>query len=139
MPNFIPTISKKLSMDELFTGTGAVNKVALFQSAWNPTEALTQYSATNEATGGNYTAGGETLSNVSVAQDGTAVRLTFTNPSWTNLGSGTQVTYRWILLYRSDQSTNNARAVWDLGADRTVSGASETLEFGVGSNAPLSF
>ena len=139
MPNFLPTISKQLAMQELFTGTGAVCKIALFQSAWNPTAALTAYSAANEATGGNYTAGGVTLSNVAVTQDGTAVRLTYTNPSWSNLGAGTAVTYRWVLLYRSDQSANNARIVWDLGADRTVSGATERLEFGTGTNAPLSF
>ena len=126
-------------MDALFTGTGAALKIALFQSAWNPTSAVAAYSATNEASGGNYTAGGLTLSNVAVSVDGSFVRLTYGNPTWTNLGAGQGVTYRYALLYRSDLSANNARIIWDLGADRSVAGESEVLEFGVGANAPLSF
>ena len=141
MPNLVFTQLKKAAMDHLFLGTGAVCKIALFTSAWNPTAGgVTAYSATNEASGAGYTAGGVTLANVAVAIDGTDVRLTFTNPAWTSLGAvGSPLTYRYALLYRSDLAANNARILWDLGADRPVASQPETLEFGMGENAPLSF
>ena len=138
MPNLILTVAKKLAMDELFAGTGATLKLALFRAAWNPTAAITQYSATNEASGGNYTAGGITLTNVAVTVDGAFVRLTYTNPTFANLGAGTDVVYQYALLYRSDLTANNARMIWDLQSERTVQGGDEVIRFGTGANAPLS-
>ena len=139
MPNVIPVAMKHSAMQSLFQGTGAVLKVALMQAAWNPTATnVSVFSSTNEATGGNYTSGGETLTNVAVNIDGSASRRTFTNPSWTNLGSGTALTFRYIHLYRSDLTANNTRVIWDIGENRTLSGDDLTIQFGTGTNAPLS-
>ena len=138
MPNLVTNNFKQALFEGWLEATGATFKVALFKSTLNPTTAYSTYSAANEATGGNYVAGGVTLTNDSVTADGDHQRFTYTNPSWVNLGTGSPVTYRYVVLYRSDLSTNNVVMIWDLGADRTVSGATETLEFGTGVNAPLS-
>ena len=138
MPNFVSRNLKKRAADGFFLESGAVFKLALYQAALNPTAAYVTRAAQHEAAGGNYAAGGVTVSNVAVTLDGDNYRVTFDNPTWTNLGSGTPLTYRYAVLYRSDIATDNVACGWDAGGDRVLSGQNESIEFGTGSNAPLS-
>ena len=137
MPNIICNNLKRLCIEAPFSGAGKTFKIALFQAAMNPTTDYNAYATANEAAGGNYAAGGVTVANLTVTKDGDNYRVTFDNPSWTNLGAGQAVTYRYFLLYRSDITQNNALAIWDIGSNRTVSGTTETIEFGTGSNSPV--
>lgn len=108
---------------ELFTAThnfaasgGHTFKIALFTASATLDETTTAYSATNEASGTNYTAGGFTLVNVDPGQSGSTAMATFsTNPTWTSATfSASQA-----LIYNAT-ATNKAVAVLDFGGTQTV-------------------
>ena len=109
---------------ELFTAThnfsasgGHVFKVALFTAAATLDETTTVYSATNEASGTNYIAGGVTLTNVDPSVSGTTAMVTFAaNPTWTSASFAASQ----ALLYNSS-SGDKAVAVLDFGGTQTVS------------------
>ena len=120
--------------------TGAdVFKLALYTSAATLDANTTTYSASNEASGSNYTAGGLALTNTGVtatninANTGTGFcdfsDLTFPNVS---------VTARGALIYNTTPSansnanttlTNASVCVLDFGADKTASDGDFTIIF----------
>ena len=75
---------------ELFSATHNFNasgghtfKMALFTASATLDATTTAYSATNEVSSVNYTAGGFTLTNVNPSSSGTTAMCTFSaNPSW---------------------------------------------------------
>lgn len=91
-------------------------KVALYTSSATLDAATTAYSATNEASGTNYTAGGETLTVAggSVSTSGTTAFVDFSDVSW----AASTITARGALIYNSSQA-NKAVAVLDFGADKS--------------------
>ena len=91
-------------------------KIALYTSSATLDATTTAYSATNEASGTNYTAGGETLTVVggSVNTSGTTAFVDFADVTWTSA----TITARGALIYNSSQS-NKAVAVLDFGSDKT--------------------
>jgi hypothetical protein len=104
---------------ELYQGihvlTTDVIKIALYTANANLNADTTVYSASNEVSGGNYVAGGATLTPVTVSSstsDATAY-VGFPNYSWT----GT-ITARCALIYNSSKA-NRAIAVLDFGSDKT--------------------
>ena len=104
---------------ELYQGihvlTTDVIKIALYTANANLNADTTVYSASNEASGGNYVAGGAILTPVTVSSstsDATAY-VGFPNYSWT----GT-ITARCALIYNSSKA-NRAIAVLDFGSDKT--------------------
>ena len=109
---------------ELLTAThnfaasgGHTFKIALYTAAATLDASTTVYSATNEASGTNYTAGGFTLTNVDPSISGVTVMATFSaNPTWTSATfSASQA-----LIYNTSAS-NKAVAVLDFGGTQTVS------------------
>jgi anaerobic selenocysteine-containing dehydrogenase len=108
---------------ELFTAThnfaaagGHTFKMALFTSSVTLDAATTTYSATNEASGTNYTAGGVILTNVDPSISGTTAMVTFaSNPTW----SAATFTASQALIYNTS-SGDKAVAVLDFGATQTV-------------------
>lgn len=107
--------------EELAAGTHDLEsdtlKLALFDSSWTGDSTTTAYSTTNEISGTGYTAGGVTLTNVSVVAvgDGT-YRVTSDAVAWTS----SVFTFRKALLYNSTNS-NKAIAIYDFGSDVGVS------------------
>lgn len=100
-------------------------KIALFTSAATLDASTTAYSATNEASGTGYTAGGSTLTGFSVTSSGTTAILDFTSdPSWPN----STITARGALIYNSSKS-NKAVAVYDFGSDKSSSNGTFTVQF----------
>lgn len=100
-------------------------KIALFTSAATLDASTTAYSATNEASGTGYTAGGTTLTGFSVTSSGTTAILDFTSdPSWPN----STITARGALIYNSSKS-NKAVAVYDFGSDKSSSNGTFTVQF----------
>jgi hypothetical protein len=97
-------------------------KVALYTGNATLDESTTAYSTTNEITGTGYTAGGVTLTGVSVNSSGYTAYVSFNNPSWTSAS----FTTRAALIYNSTQS-NRSIAVLDFGSDKTVSGNTFTI------------
>jgi hypothetical protein len=72
---------------------------------------------TDLATGGGYTAGGNTASITSAAQTAGTYKLVLASPSiWTGTGAG--FTFRYAILW--DATTNTPVAYWDYGSNVTV-------------------
>lgn len=99
-----------------------VLKIALYTSAANLSATTTAYSATDEASGTGYTAGGQNLANVTVSLSSGVAYVSFDNPSW----PGASFTARGALIYNSTVS-NKAVAVIDFGEDKTASATTFTI------------
>ncbi|MEY2909078.1 MAG: hypothetical protein RLZZ602_1601 [Pseudomonadota bacterium] len=93
-----------------------VLKIALFTDAATLDASTTAYSTTNEVVGTGYTAGGETLTTVTVTLDGSVAIVDFDNVTW----ASADFTARGALIYNSSK-TDKAIAVFDFGSNRTAS------------------
>jgi hypothetical protein len=108
---------------ELLTAThnfaaagGHTFKIALYTAAATLDATTTVYSATNESSGTNYTAGGFTLVNVDPSISGTTAMCSFsTNPTWTSATFNASQ----ALIYNTSAG-NKAVAVLDFGGTQTV-------------------
>jgi len=116
---------------ELLTGThdftlstGHTFKIALFTSSATLSAATTAYSTANEVTGTGYTAGGNTLTNVTPTSSGTVGLTDFANSTW----STSTVTARGALIYNSSASSK-AVAVIDFGEDKSTTAADFVIQF----------
>lgn len=103
--------------EELYKGIHDLStdtiKIALYTANASLNAATTVYSASNEASGGSYSAGGSVLSPVSVSSSGTTAFVSFPNISWTG-----QITSRCALIYNASKG-NKSVAVLDFGSDKT--------------------
>jgi hypothetical protein len=104
-------------------------KLALYTGFATLGPDTTVYSTTNEITGTGYTAGGNTLSGVTISTsaDG-VVYINFSNVVWTNAS----FTTRGALIYNASQS-NASVAVLDFGADKTCTNQTFTVTMPVNS------
>lgn len=107
------------------TTTGDVFKIALYSSAATLGASTTVYSTTNEvATGGNYTAGGNTLTNVTPTLSGTTAITDFADTTW----AAATITANGALIYNSSKA-NRAVAVLAFGGDKTSTAGDFTIIF----------
>lgn len=107
------------------SGTSAVFKCALFETAAALDYTTTAYSSSNEASGTGYTAGGATLTiATNPTTDGRTVYLTFSDVTW----AGSSITAQYGLIYLADGSGNPSVAVIDLGGPYTTSSADFVLD-----------
>jgi hypothetical protein len=128
-----------LGVHDFRDASGDTFKIALYQSTASIDANTTAYSASDEATGTNYVAGGVALTNTGVsatninANTGTG----FTDFSDATFGNVT-VTARGALIYNSTPSangvantalTNAAVAVLDFGSDKTSTDGDFTIIF----------
>lgn len=98
-------------------------KMALYTGFATLNQDTTVYSTTNEITGTGYTAGGNTLSGVTINTDADGVvYINFNNVVWTNAS----FTVRGALIYNVTQS-NASVAVLDFGADKTCTNQTFTV------------
>ncbi|CAB4190302.1 hypothetical protein UFOVP1288_52 [uncultured Caudovirales phage] len=123
---------------------GGTFKLALYSSSASLDANTTAYTATNEITGTNYTAGGGTLTSLGV--------VTSNNTSSSGTGyvdfsdltfSNATITARGALIYNTTPSansnanttlTNAAVCVLDFGADKTSSAGDFTISFPTATN-----
>lgn len=115
------------------TGTTQVYKIALYTNAATLDATTTAYTSTGEASGGNYSAGGQVLVVSQVPtignQTGMATAyLSFTNAAWTG-----SITARGALIYLANGTTNPAVCVLDFGNDKT-SASTFTVQFPAATN-----
>ncbi len=125
--------------------TGAdVFKISLYTSSATLNANTTAYTASGEITGTNYTAGGNTLTNLGVTATNTNATagtgwLDFSDTTW----STATITARGALIYNSSPSansnantalTNAAVAVLDFGGDKTSTAGDFTIIFPSASN-----
>jgi hypothetical protein len=104
--------------------TGDVFKIALYDNNASFTAATTDYTATNEVSGTGYTAGGETLTNVTPVTSGTTAIVDFVDVAW----SSATFVARGALIYNSTLGTA-AVCVLDFGSNRTVKAGTFTITF----------
>jgi len=97
-------------------------KIALYTGNATLNESTTAYSSTNEVVGAGYTAGGVTITGVTVNSSEYTAYVSFNNPNWTSAS----FTARAALIYNFSKA-NRSIAVLDFGADKTVSGNTFTV------------
>ena len=110
------------------TGTGNTFKIALYTSSSTMSASTTAYSTTNEVSGTNYTAGGNTLTNVDPSTSGTTALTDFSDSTW----SSATITANGALIYNSSTtagSANRAVVVLAFGGDKTSTAGAFTIEF----------
>lgn len=90
-------------------------KMALYLATADLGAATTVYTTSGETSGTGYTAGGKTLTGVTVLTSGTTAYVDFADPSW----DPAAFTARGALIYNASKS-NKAIAVLDFGADKTA-------------------
>lgn len=106
------------------TTTGDVFKLALYSSSASLDASTTVYTTSGEVTGTGYTAGGNTLTNVTPVMSGTTCIIDFADTSWTV----STITARGALLYNSTDG-NKAVAVFDFGSDRISTASTFQITF----------
>jgi hypothetical protein len=106
--------------------TTQVFKIALFTQNATLGPTTTVYSATNEASGSGYDAGGKELTiSVVPTQSGGIAYLSFSNVTW----SASSISARGALIYKADGVTNPAIAAIDFGTTKTTSGGNFVVQF----------
>jgi hypothetical protein len=124
--NFTCNTFKTGLMDGTFNFTSGSFYLALYTNSATLDATTTAYTATGEASGGNYVAGGNLLTIAQAptigSQTGAATAyISFSNTSWTGA-----ITARGALIYKA--GAGGAVCVLDFGADKT-STATFTVQF----------
>ena len=91
-------------------------KIALYTNNATLNADTTAYTTTDEITGTGYTAGGVTITGVTINSSGYTAYVSFNNPSWPSAS----FTTRAALIYNSSKA-NRSIAVLDFGSNKTVS------------------
>ena len=99
-------------------------KLALYTSSATLDSTNTAYTATNEASGTNYSAGGNALTAVAPTSSGTTAILDFNDLTF----SSVTITARGCMIYNSTQS-NKCVCVLDFGSDKSASAGDFTIIF----------
>ena len=109
--------------------TGHTFKLALYTSAATLSAATTDYSATNEASGTGYTAGGGTLTNVTPTTSGTTAFTDFADLTF----SSATITANGALIYNTTtgggSGTTDSVVVLAFGGDKTSTAGDFTIQF----------
>ena len=99
-------------------------KLALYTSSATLDSTNTAYTATNEASGTNYSAGGNALTAVAPTSSGTTAILDFNDLTF----SSVTITARGCMIYNSTQS-DKCVCVLDFGSDKSASAGDFTIIF----------
>ena len=104
---------------------GNTFKIALYTSSATLSAATTAYSATNEVSGTNYTAAGNTLTRVNPASSGTTAYTDFADTTW----SSSTITANGAVIYNDTASGDPSVIVLAFGADKTSTAGDFTIAF----------
>ena len=104
---------------------GNTFKLALYTSSATLGAATTAYSATNEASGTNYTAGGAALTNVNPSSSGTTALTDFDDLTF----SSATITANGALIYNDTQAGDPAVCSLAFGGDKTSTAGDFTIQF----------
>lgn len=92
-------------------------KIALYTASANLDQTTTVYTTLNEVVASGYTAGGATMTGVTLGTSGYTAYVNFANVSW-----AASLTSRCALIYNASKG-NKAVAVLDFGSDKTTNGS----------------
>ena len=117
---------------ELLTGThnftattGDSFKLALYTSSATLGASTTAYTASNEASGAGYSAGGSALTNVTPTTSGTTAFTDFADLTF----STATITARGALIYNDTAAGDPSVVVLDFGSDKTSTAGDFTIVF----------
>ena len=104
---------------------GETFKIALYTSSETMSASTTAYSSTNEISGTNYSAKGNSLTRIDPSSSGTTALTDFADTSWTTA----TFTARGALIFNEDTSGDTSVLVLDFGADKTATAGTFTIAF----------
>ena len=104
---------------------GNTFRLALYTNSASFTASTTAYTSSNEVSGTNYTAKGNSLTNVDPSTRGTTALTDFADTSW----SSSTITARGGLLFNDSASGDPSCLVLDFGADKSSSSGTFTVQF----------
>ena len=104
---------------------GDTFKIALYTSSATLSAATTAYSATNEVSGTNYSAAGNTLTRIDPSSSGTTAFTDFSDTTW----ASSTITARGAVIYNDTASGDPSVIVLNFGADKTSSAGDFTITF----------
>ena len=126
--NFMCTSFKKELLEgvhNFLNSGGDTFKIALYTNSASFTAATTAYTTSNEVTGTNYTAGGNTLTRVDPTSSGTTAFTDFADTTW----SSSTITARGAMIYNDTAVGNPAVVILDFGSDKTSTNGDFTVVF----------
>ncbi len=104
---------------------GSTFNIALYTSSASIGAATTAYPTSNEVSGTNYTAKGNTLTRVYPSSSGTTGFTDFADTTW----SSATITARGAMIFNDSASGDPAVAILDFGADKTSTAGDFTIQF----------
>ena len=126
--NFMCTSFKKELLEakhDFLNSGGDTFRLALYTNSATFTAATTAYTSTNEVSGTNYTAKGNSLTRVDPTTSGTTALTDFADTTW----STATITARGALLYNDTASGDPTCLVLDFGADKVSTAGDFTVQF----------
>ena len=100
-------------------------KIALYTSSATMSASTTAYSTSDEISGTNYSAKGNTLTRIDPSSSGTTALTDFADTAWTTA----TFTARGALIFNEDTSGDTSVLVLDFGADKTATAGTFTIAF----------
>tara|TARA_R100001082_G_scaffold77651_1_gene45427 strand:- start:919 stop:1350 length:432 start_codon:yes stop_codon:yes gene_type:complete len=104
---------------------GSTFNIALYTSSASLGAATTAYTTSNEVSGTNYTAKGNSLTRVDPSSSGTTGFTDFADTTW----SSATITARGAMIFNDSASGDPAVAILDFGADKTSTAGDFTIQF----------
>ena len=104
---------------------GNTFKIALYTSSATLSAATTAYSTTNEVSGTNYTAAGNTLTRIDPSSSGTTALTDFADTTW----SSSTITARGAVIYNDTASGDPSVLGLNFGSDKASSSGDFTIAF----------
>jgi hypothetical protein len=104
---------------------GNTFKIALYTSSATLSAATTAYSATNEVSGTNYSAKGNTLTRIDPSSSGTTGFTDFADTTW----ASSTITARGAVIFNEDTTGDTSVLVLNFGADKTSTAGDFTIAF----------
>ena len=126
--NFMCTSFKKELMEakhNFLNSGGSTFRLALYTNSSSFTAATTAYTTSNEVSGTNYSAKGNSLTRVDPTTSGTTALTDFADTTW----SSATITARGGLLFNDSASGAPTCLVLDFGADKTSTAGDFTVQF----------
>ena len=126
--NFMCTSFKKELLEAVhnFKNSGGDTfKIALYTNSASFDATTTAYTTSNEVTGTNYTAGGNTLTRVDPTSSGTTAFTDFADTTW----ASSTITARGAMIYNDTAAVNPAVVILDFGSDKTSTNGDFTVVF----------
>jgi len=104
---------------------GSTFQIALYTSSASLGASTTAYTTSNEVSGTNYTAKGNTLTRVDPSSSGTTALTDFADTTW----SSSTITARGAMIFNEDTSGDTSVLILNFGADKSSSSGDFTITF----------